>query len=129
MCSCGEEYVPEGLYHYQAARLLSADSTKYWELVPDANSTQLVPYTFDVLGVKKTSKTGDTLQFALINSTTSDSTLYGYATLSRYNLLFTDSILFLDDNYWIIRQLTSQKLTVESSAEDQMILVEFLTLP
>ncbi len=112
LINCSEEFVPDGLYDYQVSRLLSADSNKLWtvteifrdkELQSLANCEDslflLFTFTDDSLFVQSLSR----LCLEVEGFDTLD---IGSAVPSSAGLVFTDSLVFEDGEYWIIYEIT-----------------------
>lgn len=122
--ACQEDSFPAGLYNYQAERLLSGGDTAKWRLISFreddlfffpaecSDSTQLL-----------ISATADDSINVLVLRPLSDCEHFDTVSLGNANasgdLLFTDSIVFTDNSYWIIQTLTSTKLEFVSSSEEQ----------
>jgi len=110
--ACGGDFFPQGLYDYQVERLLSADSSKVWNQVMEtencADSTWLY---IEMLA----SDSDDSVAISEVLGGAScdpDTSLIGYADASAFSdeLLFTDSLNFDNGMFWLIEQITSERL-------------------
>jgi hypothetical protein len=100
IAGCGNDFFPDGLYGYQVERLLSNDTSKLWQSQQDPKANYLL-FELD----------SDSLTVSELGQDPSDTFLLGRAKVSSKDLLFTDSLLFADNTYWIISEITSQYLT------------------
>lgn len=111
--SCSEEELPAGIYDYQVERLLSGSSgSKAWNQI--VNSTNcadsVILYAVAV---------DDSLDFSRLTYQSTcdafDTTYIGRANASSPDDrdLFTDSLRFSNGNYWMIKTITSDLLTIE----------------
>ncbi len=110
--NCTEEEVPPGLWHYQVERLLSGGSTKTWTQV--VNSTVCTDSVFLLISEVNASS-ADSLDISAIvrnaACTSYDTSYVGRANASfptDGNILFTDSLIFSDGDFWIVDRITSE---------------------
>ncbi|MEP0986935.1 hypothetical protein [Ekhidna sp.] len=114
--SCSEEDLPIGLYDYQVERLLSGQSgSKTWmQIVNSTDCKDSVRLHIEFVP----NQSGDSLNLSRIsllnNCSSKDTTLIGRANASKANGrdLFTDSLNFRSGDFWIIKNVTSKKLTL-----------------
>lgn len=111
--SCSEEELPAGIYDYQVERLLSGTSgSKTWDqVVNSSNCSDSV--RLHVVSVD------DSLDFSRLTYQTVcsifDTTYLGRANASKAEDrdLFTDSLRFQNGDFWIVKTITSDLLTIE----------------
>ncbi|WP_420318341.1 hypothetical protein [Ekhidna sp.] len=109
--SCSDENLPPGLYDYQVERLLTNDSSKLWIQVINSQECS------DSIKMLIESQ-NDSLDIFNISPTLAcdflDTAFLGRANASQRegSILFDDSIVFSNGNYWIIDEITSDILTV-----------------
>ena len=118
--ACNNDFFPEGLYDYQVERLLSGDDSKVWKQVlssGDCQDSVKLVFTF----ISNTTDDSVLVQRLVSNEVCSgfDTTSLGNADASSFNdaLLFTDSLNFANNAFWIIRSLTSDQLIIDQSTE------------
>lgn len=113
--ACDTDFFPEGLYHYQVERLLSAGDSAVWEVAPiegceEASAryafTLLMDNTEDSLTVYSLQPTSDCSGYDIIFLGNAD------ASSLEGGLVFTDSLLFSDGTYWILHSLTASQLSL-----------------
>ncbi|MFY0689988.1 MAG: hypothetical protein JXQ90_22645 [Cyclobacteriaceae bacterium] len=107
--ACQEDYFPPGLLGYQVERLLSADTSKTWNLQStvdecDVAQTLLFVEAMDSVEVIAFRDNCD--------GTSIDSVYLGTASASEFDEIFTDSLIFYDGSIWLIDQITSQFLDI-----------------
>ncbi len=111
--SCSEEELPAGIYDYQVERLLSGSSeSKSWnQLVNSSNCADSVILYVEAIG--------DSLDFSRLTYQNTcgefDTTYIGRANASSEDdrNLFTDSLRFANGDFWLIKTITSEILTIE----------------
>jgi len=116
VASCSEENVPAGIYDYQVERLLTGPfETKDWgEVISSINCDDSVKLRFELAG-----DSIDISQLLYNSSCGFDITYIGRANASSFpeRDLFTDSLIFSDGGFWLVREVTSQLLTIEVNEE------------
>jgi len=120
--ACKEDEVPQGLYNYQVERLLSGGTAKTWVLVSTNTdgSTATPELCTDSLRLLITSVATDSINITTLtprlNCATFDSLDLGDANATG-DLVFTDSINFESGEVWVILNLSSLDLTIQTSTE------------
>ena len=110
--ACREEFFPRDLYDYQIERLLSGGSAKTWlQMINSVECSDSVRLHITLLS----SSSDDSISiFNLLpksNCFGYDTAFVGNANASG-NLLFTDSLLFADGDFWIVESVTSENLSI-----------------
>ena len=115
--SCEGDFFPPGLYDYQVERLLTGGDSKVWDLVVDSDDCA------DSMGlymVLLSDSEDDSVAISSLvpsaNCSSMDTIFIGNADASRFidRLLFTDSLIFENGDYWLIQSITSSSLQVEA---------------
>ncbi|SNT25244.1 hypothetical protein SAMN05421640_2963 [Ekhidna lutea] len=110
--ACSEEDLPGGIYHYQVERLLSGESgTKVWsEVVNSSDCADSVKLYFELVN--------DSIDISQINPGATcvflDTIYLGRANASKFSEsdLFTDSLIFSNGDFWIVKGITSKMLSI-----------------
>lgn len=124
--SCSEEDLPEGIYDYQIERLLSGQTgSKIWSQVSsNTNCADSIKLIFTLVA----DSSNDSLDISLERgcSGSSTTTLIGRADASHITdgVLFTDSLLFTNGNYWIVDEITSEQLLLNIDDQQTFFQVE-----
>lgn len=119
--SCTSDFFPSGLYDYQVERLLTDGDTKSWFLRINSENCQdsvrlimnLVPSTSnDSVSISRLERWSTCNGF--------DTTFLGTADASSFSgaLLFTDSLIFNDGNFWIVQEVTSHDLKLSIGGQE-----------
>lgn len=129
MTSCGDDYVPAGLYNYQVERLLSQGSSKEWTLVSRSigGSQVALDDCTDSLKLVVDLKSG----LLVFNEYTPRvgcalyDTLYYGSGLASGELLFTDSIVLEGGayTYLLIDEITSKRLSFRKPNQESLQMV------
>ena len=116
--SCSKQDVQDGLFDYQVERLLSGGSSKTWDEV--INSTDCQDSLRFLIQLVEDQE-DDSLSISQIttsssNCTNLDTAFIGLANASSFGegFSFSDSLIFSDGNVWIINDLTSQILSINT---------------
>ncbi len=132
--SCDSDFFPGGLYDYQIERLLSGGDSKVWNQVVNSTDCQ---DSVKLLIELVSSSSDDSIAVSLIsynfglnelpNSSLcqlTDTVLLGNADASSFSdaLLFTDSLNFSNGDFWIIKEITAQRIEILNSLESTFYL-------
>jgi hypothetical protein len=115
--SCEDDTdLPSGLYHYQIERLLSGGEEKIWVLnsqsingsssdIGECPPELLISTYLDSVVIRQLLPKCDTIGY--------DTLQIGTANASTDDLLFTDSLVFSDDSFWILKNVYAQSFTAK----------------
>jgi len=116
--SCSQQDVQDRLFDYQIERLLSGGDSKVWD--EEINSTDCQD-SLKFLIQLVADQADDSLSISQITTLSSncvnlDTTFIGLADASSFGdgIAFSDSLIFSDGNVWIINNLTSQILSINT---------------
>ncbi|WP_462248295.1 hypothetical protein [Ekhidna sp.] len=108
--SCSEETLPDGIYDYQVERLLSGElGNKTWsQIINTTNCADSLKLTFELIP----DNTDDSLDISMVSGCFGalTTTYVGRASASvRGTVLFSDSLIFSNGDFWIVDQVTSER--------------------
>ncbi len=108
--SCSEETLPDGIYDYQVERLLSGETgNKTWSQVTSStNCADSLKLTFELIP----DDVDDSLDISMVSGCFGalSTTYIGRASASvRGTVIFSDSLVFSDGEFWIVDQVTAQR--------------------
>ena len=125
--ACTNDFFPEGLYGYQVERLLSDGSEKVWlKVVNSSDCADSVRLFIEFIEAT----TADSIRLSTLNPLPNcsgfDTLLIGNANASSIQggLLFTDSLLFSNGDFWLVNNITSQSLTILLEGNAQSFVAE-----
>ena len=118
LLSCTQQDVQDRLFDYQIERLLSGGDSKVWdEEINSIDCQDSVRFLFQLVE----DQADDSLSISQITTLSSncanlDTTFIGLADASSFGdgIAFSDSLIFSDGNVWIINDLTSQILSINT---------------
>ena len=94
--SCEEDGFPADLYDYQVERLLHGGTEKMWHTDEEGVMCYLLFESLD-----------DSVNVMGITMDFSDTLSLGMMKASVKRLLFSDSLLFADGNFWLIEEISA----------------------
>ena len=97
--SCQDDEFPLGLYDYQVERLLHGDAEKLWKTNEVGVWSYLLFQSID----DSVNVMGITIDF-------SDTISLGMIKASAKSMLFSDTLLFSDGDFWLIEEVSSHNL-------------------
>lgn len=106
--SCVESNLPQGLYDYQALRLLAADSSKLWLVQEGISRSDCEKLSYYLLTNLEDSIALSSVAYNCDTGGFSDTSAIGFGTPSALGLVFTDTIYWSTGDYWIVHELSSQ---------------------
>ena len=118
--SCSEDD-STGILDNQVERLLSGQTgTKTWDqVINTTNCSDSLKFTFELI----TNSSGDSLDITQTvyqsDCSTQDSFLGRASASAAASERFTDSLVFATGDYWIITEITSQRLQIQ--IDDQSV--------
>lgn len=119
LLSCTEDDFPTGIYGYQVERLLSGGDEKVWLQVVNSPNCEdslrlfITPLeATDSITVHRLSPSADCAGFDTLQSINAN------ASFLSGGVLFTDSLLFADDSFWIIEAITSTQFRARVSGRE-----------
>ena len=105
--SCEEDGFPTDLYDYQVERLLHGGTEKMWHTDEEG-----------VMGYLLFESLDDSVNVMGITMDFSDSLSLGMMRASVKSLLFSDSLLFADGNFWLIEEVSAHSLLFKEAVLD-----------
>jgi hypothetical protein len=105
--SCEEDGFPTDLYDYQVERLLHGGTEKMWHTDEEG-----------VMGYLLFESLDDSVNVMGITMDFSDSLSLGMMRASVKSLLFSDSLLFADGNFWLIEEVSAHSLLFKGAVLD-----------
>ncbi|MDC1516402.1 hypothetical protein N8385_01645 [Cyclobacteriaceae bacterium] len=105
--SCEEDGFPAGLYDYQVERLLHGDVEKMWQTDEGGVMAYLLFKSFN-----------DSVNVMGITMDFSDTLSLGMMKASVKRLLFSDSLLFADGNFWLIEEISAHSMLLKEEVLD-----------
>ncbi|HAQ71576.1 MAG TPA: hypothetical protein DCR48_11435 [Flavobacteriales bacterium] len=105
--SCEEDGFPTDLYDYQVERLLHGGTEKMWHTDEEGVMCYLLFESLD-----------DSVNVMGITMDFSDSLSLGMMRASVKSLLFSDSLLFADGNFWLIEEVSAHSLLFKGAVLD-----------
>ncbi len=115
LLSCGDEDISGKIQDHQVERLLSGQTgTKMWDrIINSTDCSDSLKLTFTLVE----NSAGDSLDLTLTayesDCSTQDFLTRANASVAEDNERFTDSLIFSNGDFWIISEITSQRLLVE----------------
>ena len=97
--SCQDDEFPLGLYDYQVERLLHGDAEKLWKTNEVGVWSYLLFQSID----DSVNVMGITIDF-------SDTISFGLMKASVKSMLFSDTLLFSDGDFWLTEEVSSHTL-------------------
>lgn len=97
--SCQDDEFPLGLYDYQVERLLHGDAEKVWKTNDVGVWSYLLFQSID-----------DSVNVMGISIDFSDTISLGMMKASVKSMLFSDTLLFNDGDFWLIEEVSSHTL-------------------
>ena len=97
--SCQDDEFPLGLYDYQVERLLHGDAEKVWKTNEVGVWSYLLFQSID----DSVNVMGITIDF-------SDTISFGLMKASVKSMLFSDTLLFSDGDFWLTEEVSSHTL-------------------
>lgn len=113
LISCEEQFVPNGMYGYQVENLLCDNGSSEWfDLTRSSNcgnfpNKLVFTRLSDSIVVSELIPTCDIELY--------DTLALGKANASENKLIFTDSLIFEDNSYWLIKKIRSSSLQLDIS--------------
>ena len=98
--SCQDDDFPLGLYGYQVERLLYGDAEKVWKTNEVGVWSYLLFQSID----DSVNVMGITIDFA-------DTLSLGMMKVSAKSMLFSDTVLFSNGDFWLIEEVSSHTLS------------------
>ena len=105
--SCEEDGFPVDLYDYQVERLLHGGTEKMWHTDEEG-----------VMGYLLFESLDDSVNVMSITMDFSDTLSLGMMRASVKALLFSDSLLFADGNFWLIEEVSAHSLLFKGAVLD-----------
>lgn len=105
--SCEEDGFPVDLYDYQVERLLHGGTEKMWHTDEEG-----------VMGYLLFESLDDSVNVISITMDFSDTLSLGMMRASVKALLFSDSLLFADGNFWLIEEVSAHSLLFKGAVLD-----------
>ena len=105
--SCEEDGFPTDLYDYQVERLLHGGTEKMWHTDEEG-----------VMGYLLFESLDDSVNVMGITMDFSDTLSLGMMRASVKVLLFSDSLLFADGNFWLIEEFSAHSLLFKGAVLD-----------
>ena len=105
--SCEEDGFPVDLYDYQVERLLHGGTEKMWHTDEEG-----------VMGYLLFESLDDSVNVMSITMDFSDTLSLGLMRTSVKALLFSDSLLFADGNFWLIEEVSAHSLLFKGAVLD-----------
>ena len=105
--SCEEDGFPVDLYDYQVERLLHGGTEKMWHTDEEG-----------VMGYLLFESLDDSVNVMSITMDFSDTLSLGMMRASVKVLLFSDSLLFADGNFWLIEEVSAHSLLFKGAVLD-----------
>ena len=111
LLACSDDNFPDGLYDYQVVRLLSNESAKNWQLlnvdpeICDSTYYYEISDMIDSVGVSG-------IRWNCQNGGYTDTVFFDYAVPSSVGLNFSDSLIFNNQMYWVVDEITSNSLVI-----------------
>ena len=105
--SCEEDGFPTDLYDYQVERLLHGGTEKMWHTDEEG-----------VMGYLLFESLDDSVNVMGITMDFSDSLSLGMMRASVKSLLFSDSLLFAEGNFWLIEEVSAHSLLFKGAVLD-----------
>ena len=105
--SCEEDGFPVDLYDYQVERLLHGGTEKMWHTDEEG-----------VMGYLLFESLDDSVNVMGITMDFSDTLSLGMMRASVKSLLFSDSLLFADGNFWLIEEVSAHSLLFKEAVLD-----------
>ncbi len=105
--SCEEDGFPVDLYDYQVERLLHGGTEKMWHTDEEG-----------VMGYLLFESLDDSVNVMSITMDFSDTLSLGLMRASVKALLFSDSLLFADGNFWLIEEVSAHSLLFKEAVLD-----------
>ena len=105
--SCEEDGFPVDLYDYQVERLLHGGTEKMWHTDEEG-----------VMGYLLFESLDDSVNVMGITIDFSDTLSLGMMRASVKALLFSDSLLFADGNFWLIEEVSAHSLLFKGAVLD-----------
>jgi hypothetical protein len=105
--SCEEDGFPTDLYDYQVERLLHGGTEKMWHTDEEG-----------VMGYLLFESLDDSVNVMGITIDFSDTLSLGMMRASVKSLLFSDSLLFADGNFWLIEEVSAHSLLFKGAVLD-----------
>ncbi len=122
---CKDDQFPEGLYNYQAERLLSGGDSKTWALI-SVNRDGVVSnpaLCTDTLRLQISTLGADSIQVSRLTPNV-DCSAFIAEDLGNANasgtLVFTDSIIFVSGEVWIITEISSENLSLTTRLQSEI---------
>jgi len=105
--SCEEDGFPMALYDYQVERLLHGGTEKMWQTDEEG-----------VMGYLLFESLDDSVNVMGITIDFSDTLSLGMMRASVKSLLFSDSLLFAEGNFWLIEEVSANSLLFKGAVLD-----------
>ena len=105
--SCEEDGFPTDLYDYQVERLLHGGTEKMWHTDEEG-----------VMGYLLFESLDDSVNVMGITIDFSDTLSLGMMRASVKSLLFSDSLLFAEGNFWLIEEVSAHSLLFKGAVLD-----------
>jgi len=105
--SCEEDGFPVDLYDYQVEHLLHGGTEKMWHTDEEG-----------VMGYLLFESLDDSVNVMGITIDFSDTLSLGMMRASVKSLLFSDSLLFADGNFWLIEEVSAHSLLFKGAVLD-----------
>ena len=105
--SCEEDGFPTDLYDYQVERLLHGGTEKMWHTDEEG-----------VMGYLLFESLDDSVNIMGITMDFSDTLSLGMMRASVKSLLFSDSLLFAEGNFWLIEEVSAHSLLFKGAVLD-----------